>query len=139
MKPKKKKKYYHTIRVRYADTDQMGVVHHGRYFEWFESARTEMLRSSGLPYRQLEEEGIYLPVIEAYCRYRKSVKYDELITIVAAIGELDKAAIQIEYQIFGEEETVLRGEGYTRHCFLNRQGKVIRAPQQLMEFFNRIG
>ena len=69
----------HLVRARYADTDKMGVVYHARYFVWFEAARTELLLAMGMPYRQLEARGIFLPVVEVSCRYRKPVEYDELI------------------------------------------------------------
>jgi acyl-CoA thioester hydrolase len=89
--------YDHTIRVRYADTDQMGVVYHARYFEWFEAARTEMLRSMGMPYEHMEKEGIFLPVIEAWCRYREPVRYDELVIIRTVLQDVSRLKIKLCY------------------------------------------
>ena len=70
-----------TLRVRYAETDQMGIAHHSSYFVWMEAARTELLRERGLSYRELEERGYLLPVHEALCRYKRSVQYDEEVVI----------------------------------------------------------
>ena len=69
------------FRVRYVETDQMGIAHHSNYFSWMEAARAELMRNRGLSYRELEERGYLLPVREAYCRYRKSLKYDDIIVV----------------------------------------------------------
>ncbi|MBW1791075.1 MAG: acyl-CoA thioesterase [Deltaproteobacteria bacterium] len=122
------------VRVRYADTDQMGVVYHARYFEWFEAARTEMLRSMGMPYRQLEVEGVYLPVIESFCRYRRPVKYDELVEVKTRLVEVTRSRIRLDYEIWGDEEKTSRIQGYTAHCFMNRDGRSVRAPLSLVSF-----
>ena len=117
--------YTHTLRVRYADTDQMGVVYHARYFEWFEAARTEMLRSRGKAYDHLEKEGIFLPVIEAYCRFRKPVRYDELIAIKTTIKEVSRLKIRLNYEILDEKNKTQRVEGYTLHFFMDSSGRQI--------------
>jgi acyl-CoA thioester hydrolase len=127
--------YDHTIRVRYADTDQMGVVYHARYFEWFEAARTEMLRSMGMPYEHMEKEGIFLPVIEAWCRYREPVRYDELVIIRTVLQDVSRLKIKLCYSIPGDCEGDYRAEGYTLHCFMNTDGKPIRASHELVSFF----
>ena len=75
------------IRVRYADTDQMKVVYHGKFLEYFEVGRTALIRSLGLPYAELESRGILLPVIEAYAKYRKPARYDDLLSVEAVVSE----------------------------------------------------
>ena len=128
--------HIHVIRVRYADVDQMGVVYHTRYLEWFEAARTELIRTMGRSYRELEEEGTSLPVIEAYCRYRKPVKYDELVRVRTVIGNVSRSHLRLEYELWGENDQIVRTEGYTVHCFLNQSGKPIRASQDIIDFFS---
>lgn len=127
--------HVHVERVRYADTDQMGIVYHARYFEWFEAARTELMRSMGIAYRQLEEEGVFMPVVEAHCRYRLPVKYDECIRIKTTIGEVTRAKVRLDYKICGENDDLARGEGYTVHCFVGKDGKPRRAPEDVLVFF----
>ena len=135
------KKFVHTyfVRVRYADTDQMGVVYHARYLEWFEAARTEMLREMGMVYKQLEQSGIYMPVVEAYCRYRKPVKYDELVRVRTALGDISRSKIRLDYEVQGEKDETVRVEGYTVHCFMDESGKPRRASQELLSFFQNMG
>ena len=127
--------YNHNIRVRYADTDQMGVVYHARYFEWFEAARTEMLRARGKAYDQLEKEGVFLPVIEAYCRYRNPVRYDELIQVKTTIQEVNRLKIRLHYEITDNQDKVQRIEGYTLHCFMDPKGRPIRVSKELLSLF----
>ncbi len=122
------------IRVRYADTDQMKVVYHGKYLEYFELGRSALIRSLGLPYSELESRGVLLPVVEAFARYRKPAKYDELLSVEACVRELPKASLRIEYKIFrGSEEEPL-AEGYTVHSFLNAStGRPLRAPSYFVD------
>lgn len=122
------------IRVRYADTDQMKMVYYGKYFEYFEQARSELLRAIGLPYSEIEKAGIFLPVIEAFARYRRSARYDDLITVESTVDDMPVARIRITYRIFDgrEEEPIV--EGYTVHSFLNAAtGKPTRAPAQFLQ------
>jgi len=134
------KRFMHTyfVRVRYADIDQMGVVYHARYLEWFEAARTEMLRDMGIVYKELEQSGIYMPVIEAHCRYRKPVKYDELIRVKTVLGEVSRSTIRLEYKVQGEKDETVRVEGYTVHCFMDKSGKPRRASQELLSIFQNV-
>lgn len=122
-------------RVRYADTDQMGVVYHARYLEWFEAARTEMLRDRGLPYKALEDAGVSLPVIEAHCRYRLPVHYDDLAEVTTWMGERSKSRFRLDYEVRIQSDPVLRTDGYTWHCFVNKAGRPIRPPAEFAGFF----
>ena len=123
------KAFVYQHRVRYADTDQMGVVYHGRYFEWFEAARTEMLRFMGLAYTEVERSGVMMPVIEAFCRYKIPVTYDENVGIEVTISELTRAKLRLDYAVIGEENK-LRASGQTLHCFL-KDGRPVRIPDTL--------
>lgn len=122
------------VRVRYADTDQMKVVYHGKYLEYFEMSRSALIRSIGLPYSELESRGILLPVIEVYAKYQKPVRYDELLNVEAIISELPKATLRIEYKVYRHGESMPITEGYTIHGFLNATtGKSMRAPSDFVQ------
>ena len=122
------------VQGRYADTDQMKRVYHGKYFEYFEEARSEMLRSLGLPYPQLEEMGLLLPVIEAHADYKRSAQYDDLLEVVTFMRQMPVARVRLDYEIYREGEKDLLVEGYTIHVFVNATtGKPTRAPAQFLE------
>ncbi len=127
--------FVYLYRVRYADTDQMGVVYHARYLEWFEAARTEMLRGWGISYKELEEKGIALPVVEVRCRYRMPVRYDEEVEIHTRLNEATRSKILIAYEVSEAGTRRMRASGYTLHCYLSREGKPVRAPHWLETLF----
>jgi acyl-CoA thioester hydrolase len=115
------------VRVRYADTDQMKVVYHAKFLEYFELGRSALIRSLGLPYSELEARGILLPVVEAFAKYLKPALYDDLLSIEASVVEIPKATLRIEYKVFRNNECL--AEGYTVHSFLNAStGKPTRVP-----------
>ena len=87
------------IRVRYADTDKMQFVYNGKYFEYFEVGRTELLRSIGLPYKEIENRGYQLPLLEAGIKYKNAGRYDDLLEIESVLSEIPKPAIYINYTI----------------------------------------
>ena len=95
------------LRVRYAETDQMGVVYYGNYATYFEVARVEALREVGMSYRQMEEEGAMLPVLEQYMKYIRPAKYDDLLTIKTYLKEMPGTRIRFEYEVYNEENTLL--------------------------------
>jgi acyl-CoA thioester hydrolase len=123
-----------TIRVRYADTDAMKFVYYGKYFEYFEQGRSELLRSIGLPYTEIEKQGIYIAVIEAFAKYRKSARYDDLLTVETSVSEMPVARVRIQYRIFLEGESEPIVEGYTIHSFLNEStGRPTRPPAMFLQ------
>ena len=123
------------IRVRYVETDQMGIAHHSNYFAWMEAARTELLRETGVSSRELEERGFLLPVREAFCRYRKSLRYDDLAIVVSELLELRGASLKIGYTFYREGDDSPLAEGYTLHPFTDREGRVVRAPRFFADLF----
>jgi len=126
------------IRVRYADTDQMKVVYHGKYLEYFEVGRAALIRSLGLPYSELETRGILLPVVEVYAKYRRPARYDDLLSIEAIVTELPKVVLKIEYKVFREGEMESIAEGYTIHSFLQATtGKPTRAPSYFVQILEK--
>lgn len=114
------------VRVRYGDTDQMGVAYHANHLRWFEIARTEWLRARGRSYRDLEADGVSLPVTEAHCRYHAPARYDDRLRLVTRIGELSRAVVRFDYRIELVDDGRLLAEGFTRHCFLGRAGRPVR-------------
>ncbi|MGK0291197.1 MAG: acyl-CoA thioester hydrolase [bacterium] len=124
------------IEVRYAESDQMGVVYHANYFIWFEIGRTTLFRDAGLDYRKLEEEGIFLPVIEVQNRYHQPAKYGQIVTLKTTVQREKKTQIRFEYQCFHQD--TLLCTGFSRHVFMNQVGKAIRFPSQFEDFFKKL-
>lgn len=126
------------VRVRYADTDQMKVVYYGKYLEYFEVGRAALIRSLGLPYSELETRGILLPVIEAFAKYKKPARYDDLLSIEAIVSELPKATLKIHYEVFRNREKEPIAEGYTVHSFINvATGRPTRPPLYFMQIIEK--
>jgi len=129
-----------TIRVRYADTDKMQIVNNGKYLEYFEVGRTELLRSLGLPYVKLEEAGILLPLIEANCRYIHPARYDDILRVETIINSFDAPRLRIDYHIYLEDRNELLCSGFTTHVFQNViTGKPVRPPQFFKDFISNFG
>lgn len=110
------------IRVRYAETDQMGVVYHGNYAQYLELGRVEWLRSLGVSYRSMEDNGIMLPVIELNLRYKKSARYDDLLTIKTYLKKIPAVKIEFDYEIWNQENELLV-EGNTVLAFIDMKTK----------------
>jgi acyl-CoA thioester hydrolase len=122
-------------RVTYAETDKMGFVYYGNYLTYFEIGRTELIRSLGRPYRELEDEGYYLPVIEASCRYMKSARYDDVLTVRTAVSECKGVRLGFKYEILRDNEKI--AHGMTLHAFVDGQGKPVRPPAWLLELLKK--
>lgn len=120
-----------TYRVPYADTDQMQVVYYANYLEYFERSRTEMLRSVGLPYSEMEKLGFFLPVKEAHLTYHSSACYDDLLTFRSYVSEARGARLVIHSEVLRDGELLVSGE--VTLCCINREHKVTRLPAQLLE------
>lgn len=121
------------LRVRYADTDQMGYVYYGNYAAYYEVARVESFRQLGYAYKQLEEAGVMMPVLELKTNYIQPAKYDDLLTIKVSIPELPKVKIRYEYEIYNEEGTLLN-KGETTLAFINMEsGRPVRMPEVMAE------
>lgn len=119
------------IRVRYGDTDQMGFAYYGNYLRWFEIGRAELMRSLGHTYREVEKEGISLPVLEARCRYLKAARYDDRVLIETGVEHLGRASVRFGYRILNGETETLLAFGHTEHCFMDRDGRPTRPPEAL--------
>ena len=126
------------VRVRYADTDQMGMAYHGNYVRWFEVGRTEMLRAQGMSYREVEEAGFRMPVLEVYCRYLKPARYDDELAIETALAEFGRASLRFEYRVVRQADGELLACGMTRHCLLDTAGRPVRPPAFFVELLERV-
>ncbi len=121
--------FEHKIRVRYAETDQMGYVYYGNYAAFYEEARTEMLRRTGISYKELEDMGVMLPVIELHTKYFQPALYDDLITIKTTIRERPGVRIKFEYEVFNEQGDLLNS-GMTQLVFVDiKKNRPCKAPQ----------
>jgi len=117
------------VRVRYAETDAMGVLHHANYLIYFEMGRTEMLRASGGNYRKMEEMGLFIVVVKADCRYHRPARYDDVLAIRTTVTRVTGAKIEHEYQVFRDGE--LLATGHTVLAVVDRSGKVLPVPEWL--------
>jgi acyl-CoA thioester hydrolase len=124
-------------RVRYSETDQMGVAHNASYFGWFEIGRTEYCRKKAIPYGEIEKKGYYFVVAEAFCKYRKPLRYDEEFIIRTALDELSPKKAIFSYQLLKKEDKSLIAEGYTVHVVTNSKGEVTSLPPELFEKFRK--
>jgi acyl-CoA thioester hydrolase len=119
-----------SFRVRYYETDAMGIVHHSNYLRWFELARTEYLRDIGTPYRAMEESGISSPVLEIHCRYLQPSRYDDRITARVRLTGYTAVRIELSYEIYCDNRLIC--DGWTRHAFL-RGGRPISPARSARE------
>ena len=118
------------VRVRYADTDKMQFVYNGKYLEYFEVGRTELLRNCGLPYSQVEKNGYQLPLIEAGLKYFKPASYDDLLEIEATVKDIFSAKLVIEYTIRKKDTEEIITQGFTSHMFMKMDTKkAVRPPE----------
>jgi acyl-CoA thioester hydrolase len=123
------------IRVRYAETDQMGVVYYANYFVWFEVGRTGLLRDSGWSYREMEAEGVGLPVIEAHCDYRQPARYDDELEVRTKGTLVSPVRVEFTYDIVRSIDDASLATGRTVHAALDREGRPCRLPQRIKALF----
>lgn len=116
----------HRLRVRYGETDQMGVVYHTNYLNWFEVGRTDLLRHAGLTYRELEEKGVLLPVTEASIIYKKPARYDDEVEVRTVVDEISPVRLTFAYEIYRLPDQELLVTGKTIHVFTGKTLKPIR-------------
>jgi acyl-CoA thioester hydrolase len=115
------------LRVIFGDTDQMGVVYYANYLRFFEAARGDYWRSLGRSYKDLEDAGVGLPVIEAHCAYKRPARYEDVLDVDVEIGEIRMASLRFDYKIYRGAE--LLAEGWTRHAVIGKDGKPRVMPE----------
>jgi acyl-CoA thioester hydrolase len=132
---------YHdaVVRVRYAETDQMGVVYHGNYFVWFEVGRVELMRSLGFEYKLMEkEDDCHIVVVEAQCRYLKPARYDEVLRVRTRIVETLNRMIRYSYELIRDSDNQLLATGETKHIICGSNGRPKMLPQKYRARFAEI-
>lgn len=117
------------VRVRYAETDQMGIVHHSNYLIWFEFARSEYCRSRGFSYLEMERDDALMVVAECYCRYKAPAYYEDVLTIRANVSDLRSRSVQFVYEIFRGADNTIIAEGETLHLVTDREKRVKILPE----------
>ena len=120
-------------RVIYGDTDSGGVVYYGNYLRFFEAGRTEILRAHGASYRELEEKGFILPVVECHTRYKASARYDDLLIVETSVQDVKKMSCRFNHRITRADDQRLLVKGYTIHACVDLQGKLTRFPDYFQE------
>lgn len=119
-----------SVRVRYSETDKMGIVHHSQYLNWLECARIELLDQIEMPYKQLEASGCFMPVLSLQIQYRRPAKFDDRITTRVSLSAVPSARIKIDYEILSVEE--LLATATSCHAFTCTKGHAIRPPKELL-------
>ena len=127
------KKSVTEYRVIFADIDSMGVVYYSHYLDWFERGRTEFFREMDLPYTEVMKQGIVTPVSEVYCRYHKSAQYDDVVQIETTVSSFKRVTIVFDYEIYRKDDRTLLVSGYTKHGFLDLNGKIVKIPSFIRE------
>lgn len=127
------------VRVRYAETDQMGVVYHANYLVWFEVGRVELMRAVGLEYKRMEiEDDCHIVVADAHCRYHQSALYDEVLRIRTRIAESRNRIIKFSYEVLRDADGKLLAEGETTHVICGSNGRPKLLPEKYREVFNLV-
>ncbi len=123
------------VRVRYAETDAMGVVYYGNYLTWFEVGRSDLLRQLGSSYREIERARVFLPVIEVRCRYHHPARYDDVVEIRTRATRPSRAKLQFDYELSRASDNIALASGSTLHVATTENGKPCRLPTKLSELF----
>jgi len=128
-----------TVRVRYAETDQMGVVYHANYLIWFEIGRVELMRALGFEYNRMEsEDDCYIVVAEASCRYRHPARYDELLRVRTRIAQASTRVVKYSYELLRDSDNHLLATGSTTHVICGRDGKPKQLPEKYRDQFRAL-
>jgi acyl-CoA thioester hydrolase len=120
-----------TFRVRYAETDAMGVVYHANYFVWFEAGRGEYFRTSGQDYVEWEQEGLFLPVSEAHARYHAPARYGDLVTVRTWLEQIRSRSLTLGYEVVDSAGQARLVTGWTKHICMDREGRSRRLPKDM--------
>jgi len=128
------------VRVRYAETDQMGVVYHANYFVWFEVGRVELMRALGVEYKTMEkEDDCHIVVADVHCRYHHPARYDDVLRVRTRIAESRNRIVKFSYELFRDSDGTLLANGYTTHIICGSNGKPKLLPQKYREIMVATG
>ncbi len=126
------------LTVRYAETDMMGIVHHSRYYPWFEQARTDWILETGLTYSAMEQMGIMLPLTETHCRYYYGLKYEDEVLVTCKPEKLTVARVEFSYKVYKMPERKLMSEGRTMHGFADSDLSPINLKKKFPDVWDRL-
>ena len=128
-----------TLRVRYAETDQMGIAYHSNYFVWFEIGRVELCRQLGLEYKKMEvEDDSFLVVAKAFCRYKRPARFDDLLTVRTRVANWQRRTIRFAYEVFNQASGELIAAGETLHVICDRLGRPKSLPLKYRSYFSAV-
>ncbi|MEL7622282.1 MAG: acyl-CoA thioesterase [Clostridiales bacterium] len=122
-------------KAHYYETDQMGIIHHSNYVRWMEEARVHLLDQVGFSYKRVEEEGVTFPVLGLSCTYKSMVRYDDVVNIYSAISQYSRTRMTVAYKMEDKASGILRFEGESYHCFLNREGRPVSMKKAIPQFY----
>ena len=125
-----------SLRVRYAETDAMGIVYHANYVVWFEVGRGEFMRQRGGDYSEFEKQGLYLPVTEVDARFIAPARYDDLVVVRTSVAEVRSRSVTMYYEVLMQDTGQLLVTGHTKHLCMDREGRVRRFPADLVDAFS---
>lgn len=126
------------IKVRYVETDQMGIVHHSNYYAWFEVGRGDFIQKLGMTYSDMEKEGIMMPLVETYCKYHEGAKYEDDIIIQTFIEELSPVKVIFNYNVIREADGKLLAKGKTTQTFVNKDFKIVNLKKTHGELWEKL-
>ncbi|HAJ56466.1 MAG TPA: 4-hydroxybenzoyl-CoA thioesterase [Candidatus Omnitrophica bacterium] len=119
------------VKVRYAETDKMGIVYYANYLVWFEIGRTEYLLAEGLDYRDVEKDGLFMAVVESYCIYKAPARYSDLIVIQSWPTDVKNSSLKFNYKVLRKKDNLLLAEGYTTHVLIDKDIKPRKIPEKI--------
>lgn len=126
------------IIVRYVETDKMGIVHHSNYYVYFEEARTQFIKKSGMSYSDMEQSGIMFPLVESSCRYIQGAKYEDELLIKTWIKELTPVKAEFNYSVIREKDQKEIAKGSTLHAFVDNDFKIVNLKKKHTEIFEKL-
>ena len=121
--------------VRYAETDQMGIVHHSNYAVWFEAGRTDFLKKAGVSNTSIEAKGVLLPLYEMSCHFKSPAKYEDEILVITRLISISRVRLQFSYRIVNAGNSKILATGETKHAWTNKELKPINAPKEIPDVF----
>ncbi|MDD3415093.1 MAG: thioesterase family protein [Lachnospiraceae bacterium] len=130
-------KWFYEREVQYYETDQMKIVHHSNYIRWFEEARLSYMKDILIPYEELEEKGIFIPVLTAFAEYRKVFRYGDAFRIKLSIVKFNGLKMTIKYEVYDKITGDINTTGETSHCFLNRKWKPFNFKKEFPEVYDK--
>ncbi|AAK78252.1 MULTISPECIES: acyl-CoA thioesterase [Clostridium] len=127
------------IKVRYAETDKMGIVYHANYYVYFEAAREDLIEGAGIKYSDMEDIGIMMPLVETKCKYHEGAKYGDYILVETTLGKLSPIKVEINYRVLRESDGKLLAEGQTTQVFVDAQNfKIIKLMKSYPEVWEKL-